>query len=554
MRARFATAVLAGLLLGLAGLWGAEADTELADAEKTLRGAGVATDGPALIQFFGQRTLTEAGRKKLAETVRRLGSDEFAARRRAYRDLRAAGRLALPFLRPALDSPDPEVARSAARLVKELESGSDLGLAVAAARVLAARRPAGATRTLLAYLPTADDETVGEAVLDALAVVGVRDGRVNPLLTAALKDASPLLRRAAAHVHGRAGPEARRALGSLLGDADGRVRFEAASALVRAGDRAAVPVLLALLGEGRGTVPELAEDLLLRIAGDQAPVVSLGATDAERKKCRDVWDGWWQANGAKIDLARINFRDGLRGLTLVCDCDTGQGPGGKLWEFGPDGKERWSFTAVRTVVDVQLLPGRRLLIAEGAGYQVTERDRTGKVLWSHKTNGYATTVRRLPNGNVFFSGYGEMAEVTRDHKLVFSFKSPYGTIYRVQRLRNGHLLFATNNRLMEIDASGKKVRDIEIPGGTGIWAHVELLPNGRYLVAQYSANKVIELDAGGKVHWAVTVTTPSSATRLPNGTVLVSSMDARRVVIFNRDGKEVWSQKTQGRPFLVRRY
>jgi outer membrane protein assembly factor BamB len=127
-------------------------------------------------------------------------------------------------------------------------------------------------------------------------------------------------------------------------------------------------------------------------------------------------------------------------------------------------------------------------------------------------------------------------------------------MYRVQRLRNGNLLFPVNGQVVEIDRSGKRVRAVNIPGGTGIWAHVELLPSGRYLVAQYSANKVIELDSAGKVHWEVSVTTPSSASRLLNGNVLVSSMDKRRIVIFNRAGKEVWSLKTQGRPFMVKRY
>ena len=42
----------------------------------------------------------------------------------------------------------------------------------------------------------------------------------------------------------------------------------------------------------------------------------------------------------------------------------------------------------------------RMMVAEGASYQVTERDRDGKIHWTHKTNGYATTVKRLANGNV----------------------------------------------------------------------------------------------------------------------------------------------------------
>jgi hypothetical protein len=124
----------------------------------------------------------------------------------------------------------------------------------------------------------------------------------------------------------------------------------------------------------------------------------------------------------------------------------------------------------------------------------------------------------------------------------------------VQWLRNGHLVFGQNGRVMEIDRSGKQHCMIDIPGGTGIWAHVEKLDNGRYLVAQYSSNRVIELDKDGKVHWQVTVASPSSASQLPNGNILVSAMNDRRVVEFNRAGKEVWSQKTKGRPFLVRRY
>jgi hypothetical protein len=556
MRAPFAVALLAGLALLGAGGTGqtAEPDPDLAAAEKTLQEAGVAADGPNLVKFFRQRTLSKAERKKLGGLVPLLGHESFQVRRKASKDLLAAGRAALPFLRPAVKDPDPEIAQSAKRLVMKLESGSDMALTVAAARVLAARKPADAVPALLAYLPMTDEETTEEAVFDALAALGVADGKVDPELTAALKDKDPLRRAAAAYVQGKAGLEPRKALAPLLADPDARVRFQAAAALVRAGDKAAVPPLVSLLGEPSPSLAGLAEDLLLRIAGERAPPTSPGTTDAERKKWRDKWADWWKANGAGVDLAKINFQDTLRGLTLVCDCDTGKGTGGKLWEFGADGKERWEFTAVRTVVDVQLLPAGRLLVAEGSTSQVTERDRQGKVLWSHPTNGYATTVRRLPNGNTLFAGYGGIGEVTRDGKVVFTYRTAGGSIYRVQRLRNGNLLFACNGQVVEIDRTGKQVRSVAIPGGTGIWTHVELLPSGRYLVAQYSANKVIELDADGRVHWQVSVTTPSSASRLPNGHVLVSSMDGRRLVEFNREGKEVWQMKAQGRPFLVRRY
>jgi HEAT repeat protein len=331
MDARRVIGVCLGLLLLTGGGRGAEADPDLAAAEKALQDARQATDGPALVKFFRQRTLSEADRKRLAEVVRALGDEDFAARRRAYRNLQAAGRAARPFLVPAQKSPDPEVARSAERLLREIDSGSEQALTLAAARVLAARKPPGATRTLLAYLPLAGDENLEEAVLETLAAVGVRDGKVNPALAAALKDDNPVRRLAAAYVHGKGGPEPLRALRPLLADPDARVRFHAAAALVRAHDRSAVAALVAALNEAPDHLAWQAEDLLLRIAGEKPPPASLGNSAAERKKCRDAWAEWWKSSEARVDLARVDFKNALRGLTVVCDCDTGKGVGGKLW-------------------------------------------------------------------------------------------------------------------------------------------------------------------------------------------------------------------------------
>jgi hypothetical protein len=557
MRAQFSSGLLAfSLLFSTPGAGaGADPDPDLSYAEKTLQEAKIAVEGPSLLKFFQARTLSPSDQKKLADLVPLLGAEEFTVRDKAYKQLQAAGRAALPFLKRALTSSDAEVAARAGQLVRELESGADKVLTIAAARVLADRKPAGTTAALLAYFPMADeDDAVHEAVLDALAKAGIENGKPVPALVAALKDGEPLRRLAAVFVHGQGGPEARKALPPLLQDGDARVRYRAAAALVQAGDKAAVVVLVGLLGDGPPALAWQAENLLLRIAGDKPPPISLGASDQERKSCRDTWTAWWKENAGKIDLTRIHFHDAFLGLTLICDVDTGKDAGGKLWEAGPEGKERWQFSGVRVLTDVQLLSGRRLLLAEGASYQVTERDRTGKILWTHKTNGYATTALRLPSGNTLIGGYGAIQEVTPKGKVVFSYSGTGGSIYRFKRLASGNLLFPANGQVVEIDKTGKQVRTVNIPGGTGIWSHVEPLPNGRYLVAQYSANKVIELDAAGKVHWEVTVTTPSSASRLPNGHILVSSMDARRVVVFNRAGKEVWSLKTQGRPFLVRRY
>src|ERR1700683_5800503 len=73
-------------------------DEDLKAAEKILADAKVQADGPSLLAFFRQRTLSEPDRKKLAGIVLKLGDDEFDLRLKAFRELQAAGGSARPFL------------------------------------------------------------------------------------------------------------------------------------------------------------------------------------------------------------------------------------------------------------------------------------------------------------------------------------------------------------------------------------------------------------------------------------------------------------------------
>src|SRR6516165_1535099 len=130
-------------------------DERKAGDEALLKAAGLASDGPALLRFFQQRTPGEAEQARLAAHVRRLGAASFRERERATQELRAAGRSALPFLRAAVNDSDPEIVQRAERLLRELEGGREPALAQAAARLLADRRPAGATEVVLRFLPLA---------------------------------------------------------------------------------------------------------------------------------------------------------------------------------------------------------------------------------------------------------------------------------------------------------------------------------------------------------------------------------------------------------------
>jgi hypothetical protein len=544
----------AAVVLALAGPGrAAEADPDLAFAEKTLREAKVATDGPALLAFFRQRTLSEADRAKLAETVRRLGDVKYHVRLKAEKQLRAAGRGALSLLRPALKDPDLEIVWRADRLVKQLESDTEVGLLTAAAQVLADRKPKGAAQVLLAFLPEAGEEDyLQETLLASLAAVGVQKGKADPAVLAALADKEASRRAAAAFVVARAGAEHRPAVRRLLKDEDARVRFQAATGLAQAGDKRAVPPLIGLLGEGPMPLAWQAEDILCRLAGEKTPA-ALGTADAaERRKCSQAWDAWWKEHAAKADMARLRGEPALRGLTLIAEVDgSGRNGQGRISECGQSGKDRWEIAEGNGgPVDVQALPGRRVLIGEFYQNRVVERDQKGKVLWERKCGTSVVAAQRLPNGNTFIATTNELFEITPAGKTVYSFKKPIALYYAAKQ-RNGHILYVTSsNQVVEQDAAGKQVWSVTLAGAA--WGSAEKLPSGRYLVALYSGRKVVEVDAKGKVVWEVQTDSPTYATRLRNGHTLVGG--ARHAVEFDRNGKKVWEKTTQGRVWRVRRY
>ncbi len=554
MRMLIAFGVASSLVLG--AVRAADPDPELVHAEKTLKDLGIGTDTAALLNFFKDRTLTEADRARLPDAIRRLGDDDFETREKAVVDLTRAGRKALPWLRPALRDPDPERVRRAAHCVQEIESGADLLAVVAAARVLRERRPDDAAAALLAFLPGVEDEWVSVELLRALLVVGVKDGVRDPVLAKALEDKEPLRRAAAAYVIGRCPPGQREAVRRLLADADARVRFEAADALVRGGDKDAVPVLIALLGDGPLPLGWRAQDILQRLAGEKSPVAALESENPEtRAKVVAVWRAWWKDAGSAIDLAKIDLEEALQGINVLCEVKF-EKDSGRVWACRNDGKLLWEIKNVNAPSDVQLLPGGRVLLAEYQAMQVTERDRDGKILWKKQFTRYPTSCRRLPNGNTFIATYGELTEVARDGKTVYSYKNPTNAdIYRAHRLPNGHLLFVCGgNHIIELDALGKEVLRVKVPFPVSVWAGIEPLPGKRFLLALYDAGKVIEIDTAGKILWECKATKPTSAIRLPNGNTLVTCLEPQLVLELDRGGKEVWKLKLDGQAFRARRY
>jgi hypothetical protein len=549
-------ATLAGLLSGAAG-GAAGQSTPAAEDEKVLAAAGIEVDGPSLLEFFRKRTLSREDQERLSATVRRLGDRAYRRRAKASADLVAAGRLAVSHLKAALRDPDLEIARRAELCLARIEQGKDVDLATAAARLVKRRKPAGAAEVLINYLAFANDDSLIEAVQDALNAVAAPDGKPAVALVRALKDRLPARRGAAAEALTRAGPaEIRQVTGKLLNDADAAVRLQVALAFVDVRDKRGVPVLIASLADLPHDKAWQAEEVLVRLAGEESPKEALGG-NVPPARVRDAWKGWWAKRSTELDLAKLGAVPRVLGYTLITQLDTinhkGGGLNGRVLEIGRDSKPRWTIENVRYPLDAHLVGRDRVLVAEYLDRRVTERTLKGDIVWQVQVNN-PIGCQRLPNGNTFIVTRNQLLEVDAKGNQTVLYNQRNFTISGAKKARNGDVyVVASTGQLSRLDRTGKEVKTFQV-GQMYFFGGIELLPAGRVLVAEYRNNRVAEYDAQGKLVWQAQANFPTSAVRLPNGHTLVTIMINQQIVELNRDGKVVWQHHVaDGRPFRARR-
>lgn len=565
------------LLLVVAALTGRSALADGPEAlpadERLLRSARLGTDGPALLEFFRSRIVTDVQTNRARALVRQLGDALYLERERASAKLAAMGPVAAPVLRGAVRDPDLEIARRAEeclRLIEERDYGPPL--VAAAARLAAARQPPGAAPVLLSYLPWAEDDQVAEEIRTSLAaLVTPREGivettfvaslagpwealaadcvRAEPerVLRAALTDAHPLRRAAGGEALCRADLERTRPdVRKLLQDPDATVRLRVALAMAARREKDAIPVLIDVLPLVSLGQAWQAEDVLYRLAeGQEPPPVSLGKDAVSRRQARDAWSGWWKEHSSQVDLARLDATPRLLGYTLLVLLDMG-----RILELDAHGKVRWQLDGFEFPLDAQMLPNDRILAAEYEGGKVTERDLKGAVVWKRDLDG-PLVAQRLPNGHTFMANQDQLIEVDRDGKVVLTLMRPGGQhIMKAQKLRNGEIACVTTpqpmapvQRFVRLDPAGKVLQSFPVHVKTS-GGRIEVLANGHVLVPEHAAGRVVEYDANGQPVWEARIDQPIAAVRLPNGNTLVTSMSQMRAVEFDRSGKEeVWQYK-----------
>jgi hypothetical protein len=525
--------------------------------ERIVREAKLGVDGPALLKYLRDRTPKEVDPKEIATLVRQLGDSKFAVREKAYADLLALGATALPALKEAAKGPDEEIRKRADDLRKRIEDRADPALQAAVARLIGHRKPEGAAAVLLGYLPFAADDSVIDAICAALPKVTIQGGKVEAVVVDAVKDTLSVKRAAAGAALVTAGAKDHlAAAAALLKDPQPAVRLRVAHALVlTARDKDAVPALISCLKELPADKTWSAEELLLRMAGDNAPEVSLGTDAASQAACFKAWDAWWTKHNKALDLTKIDLANAPLGFTLLLHQNTGKpvAQASLIVELDRAKKVRWKFAVPSLSMDAQVLGPDRVLVVERNGQHVTERDFKGQLKWEVKVPGTLVSAQRLGNGNTFVVTTNQLLEYDPSGKEVWSFQSQNQVIYRGRKLSNGEVVYITPQGLVvRMDNKNKELKNWNVGTLASLYGNIEELPNGNLLIPLYQQNRVVEFDATGKEVWSAQVQNPSTATRLPNGHTLVASLIGRRIVEFDAKGKEVSSMNVDGQIYAAR--
>jgi hypothetical protein len=492
------------------------------------------TDGAALLAAFRKRTLTPDQTARAKALTVQLGDKVYAVRARAFAELVALGPAVLPLLRQAMDGVDLEQLRRLEQCIQKIEArAKDDTLPPVAARLLAVRKPAGATEALLAYLPCTEDEVMKWEVGKALQRLAAPNAKPDPVLVKALADTVPLRRAVAGEVlAGLEAAEIRAAVRKLLADADRTVRLRVAVALACAGDKEAIPVLIDLLAELPREQRWRVEEILYGLADDTAPTFEAGDEPAARQKYRAAWQTWWKDHAATTRPAARELPPPLLGFTVIAETPS------RVLELDARGKLRWAIDNLQYPTDVHILGGNRVLICETNGKRITERDFKGNILWEKSDLPVQPyNVQRLANGNTFVALSTGLREFDPAGKTVFDLN--VNDLRAAWKMPDGKMVYLTGDaQCVRLDAAGKEIgRFLPGPFDRGpCLMDLGLTSRGSLLISK--GKRVEEFDQGGKVLWRAAVLGCGTATR--NGHIVVSHTDSRSVTQYDRAGAVVW--------------
>ena len=404
-------------------------------------------------------------------------------------------------------------------------------------RLITLVRPANATETVLAYIPSCHDENIQELLVELISLYLVDQNTIAPTLVTASTSSVEETRTFAGRVLAQSlNAEAQKICTALLSDSSVRVRFEVARELVKNQNKTAIPVLIELMTKIPGEKSEAIDQILRAIAKDKSP-----ESKNDSKADSAAWNIWWQKEGGQLVLTPgAKSQEPLKNF-LVVESFNQDKKSGRVFLINPSGKILWEISNLSNPTDAILLPNNKILITEQGANRVTERDTKGNISWE-KSASNPFLSQRLPNGNIFIASRNKILEVSRNGNEVFSFAYPNETILAACKTRtNEYALLGYNGAFLKLDSKGNEVSKSRIPFPTNFGINGgAITQNDRVLVSIPTVNKIMEFDFKGQPTWEATITMPGIPTKLSTGNVVAPSLSGSKIVEIRMDGKIIY--------------
>ncbi len=484
----------------------------------------------------------------------------------ATEEIELYGPAAIGPLKAAAKHSDPEVAFRARIALKRVETVPHSAVAAAAVRAVVKLKPEGAAAALIGFLPLADDDSVSDAIREALLALAVtKDGKADPGIVAALTNNSPI-RRAAAYVALiQGGPATERirikdaypkVREAILKDSDSEAKFVGLwSLLLTTREKEFVPELLALIPKlNRGRIWQL-EDFLLQLAGAHPKDGRFLKSPESLAKTRDAWQAWWKEKGGQVDLMKTEYKPRVTGVTDIIEMDaSGLARGSRVVSLGPDMKEKWRISPVNYPTDLQVMPDGRIFVVESNNNQITERTENGTVVTRHNINQQPLNLQHLPGGGWVVACRNFVYEFDKDWKQLWSYRRDNFDIMAGHRLPNGDTLVIVNAGPkasgIRLDGKGQPTGKTYTFGQIQEPQCMDVIGENKVLVCEWGMVAEYDLKTG-KQTWKHDCNRPSSCQRLPNGNTLIALLNqgpGGQVIEVDPSGEVVW--EFQGRDGL----
>ncbi len=235
------------------------------------------------------------------------------------------------------------------------------------------------------------------------------------------------------------------------------------------------------------------------------------------------------------------------------------------------GYRRWAEAIEPTLARLLAAPAptvRHSVLVAGRHIPTQILDEGGEVLWSHPAPASDATL--LPSGNVLMALYphgdfpgGGVLEVDRAGEVVFSWKATQDEVSTAQLTGDGRILVnesGPNPRLLELNRAGEI--ELQVPlscqkSNPHMQTRmVRKLANGNYLAPHLLDFAVLEYDPEGNVVRRIPTDErgqdrrdwPFTAIRLRGGNTLIGCTNGNRVIEVDAAGKIVWQLTNEDLP------